>query len=88
MRFATDNYMLEIDEDGISAVCKVTGESSDITSTNGVADLLGFAVDSGGRPSYFIDPRSVAITLSDLATIEKLHELLGRSRAEHSWRSE
>lgn len=88
MKFSTDEYMLEIDEDGIGAVCGVTGERSDITSTNGVSHLLGFAVDADGRPSSFIDPRAVAVALSDPATIEKLHELLGRSRAKHPWRGE
>jgi hypothetical protein len=85
MKITTNGYLFDIDEDGIAAICRETGERSDITDCNGIADALGFEINDEGELAGELDPAVIAERLNDPDTLAEIERRLAEDRAEGSW---
>ena len=81
----TSLYEFDIDTNGITAICTATGERSNITDCNGIADTLGFEIDEDGEVTEDLDPDAIAAQLEDPATVAELAKRLAEDRDEGGW---
>ncbi len=85
MKITMENYVLDVDAEGITAVCRATGERSNITDNDEIVEMLGFELDGDGCLMGELDPHAIEELVKQPVTREKLQQLLDDDRKNGLW---